>query len=104
MRSLVARSLVAFGLLVAVDLARAGERIISKYTSTARAKSLSFKDESNIPEGGFEALFSGFGGYRSILRVTNGAVLTSGSGKRRSICIRPPWPRAEELFLTRPTT
>jgi hypothetical protein len=65
-RSLVARSLVAFGLLVAADLALAGERIVSKYTSTAREKSLSFKDESDIPEGGFEALFSGFGGYRLV--------------------------------------
>jgi hypothetical protein len=64
MRNLVVRSLVAFGLLVAVDLVQAGERIVSKYTSTARAKSISFKDESAIPEGGFEALFSGFGGYR----------------------------------------
>lgn len=66
MRNLVVRSLVAFGLLAAVDLAQAGERIVSKYTSTARAKSLSFKDESDIPEGGFEALFSGFGGYRLV--------------------------------------
>jgi hypothetical protein len=64
MRNLVARSFVVFGLLMAVDLAVAGERIVSKYTSTARDKSLSFKDESDIPEGGFEALFSGFGGYR----------------------------------------
>jgi hypothetical protein len=66
MRSLVARLLVVFGLLVATDVALAGERIVSKYTSTAREKSLSFKDESDVPEGGFEALFSGFGGYRLV--------------------------------------
>ena len=30
----------------------AGERVLSKYTSTARAKSISFKDHSNVPEGG----------------------------------------------------
>lgn len=66
MHNLVVRSVVAFGLLVAVDLLQAGERIVSKYTSTARGKSLSFKDESDIPEGGFEALFSGFGGYRLV--------------------------------------
>jgi|GEM_PF-736278 len=66
MRKLNVRSLVAVGLLVAADLALAGERIVSKYTSTAREKSLSFTDESDIPEGGFEALFSGFGGYRLV--------------------------------------
>jgi hypothetical protein len=66
MRNRVIGLLVAFGLLVAADLAQAGERIVSKYTSTARAKSLSFKDESDVPEGGFEAVFSGFGGYRLV--------------------------------------
>jgi len=47
---------------------RAGpaERITSKYTSTARSKAVSFKDESNIPEGGFEAVFAGFGGYQLV--------------------------------------
>jgi hypothetical protein len=65
-RKLVARLFVAFVLLGVVDLAQAGERIVSKYSSTARAKSLSFKDESDIPEGGFEAVFSGYGGYRLV--------------------------------------
>lgn len=45
-------------------LRAADERIVSKYTSTARKNSLSFKDHSDVPEGGFEALFPGFGGYR----------------------------------------
>ena len=46
--------------------APAAERVVSKYTSTARSKALSFKDESNIPEGGFEAVFAGFGGYKLV--------------------------------------
>jgi hypothetical protein len=49
---------------LAVPGAAAGERVVSKYTSTARAKSLSFKDHSDVPEGGFEALFPGLGGYQ----------------------------------------
>jgi hypothetical protein len=46
------------------DRARAEEKIDSRYTSTARAKALSFKDHSKIPEGGFNALFAGLGGYQ----------------------------------------
>ena len=42
----------------------AAERVVSKYTSTARTKSISFKDHSDVPEGGFEALFPGHGGYQ----------------------------------------
>jgi hypothetical protein len=44
----------------------AAERFVSKYTSTARSKAISFKDHSKIPEGGFEAVFNGFGGYKLI--------------------------------------
>jgi hypothetical protein len=39
---------------------------VSKYTSTARSKAISFKDESNIPEGGFEAVFAGLGVYKLV--------------------------------------
>jgi hypothetical protein len=46
--------------------AEAAERVVSKYTSTARSKAISFKDESNIPEGGFEAVFAGLGGYKLV--------------------------------------
>lgn len=46
--------------------ASAAEPVVSKFTSTARAKALSFKDESNIPEGGFEAVFAGLGGYQLV--------------------------------------
>jgi hypothetical protein len=59
----MARALVTVALIALASRAKAGERIISKYTSTARAKALSFKDESSEPEGGFEAVFAGFGGY-----------------------------------------
>jgi hypothetical protein len=38
----------------------------SRYTSTARAKALSFHDQSHIPEGGFEAVFAGLGGYKLV--------------------------------------
>ena len=48
------------------ESALAEEKIDSRYTSTARAKALSFRDESNIPEGGFEAVFAGLGGYRLV--------------------------------------
>lgn len=42
----------------------AGERVVSKYTRTARAKSISFKNHSDVREGSFEALFPGNGGYQ----------------------------------------
>jgi hypothetical protein len=63
---LLARSLAILGLLVLGNHALADERVDSRYTSTARAKALSFKDESNIPEGGFEAVFAGLGGYKLV--------------------------------------
>jgi hypothetical protein len=56
--------LVVIATLSWCDRALAEDRVDSRYTSTARAKALSFKDESNIPEGGFEAVFAGLGGYR----------------------------------------
>ena len=62
----VARALVTLALIALSGRAEAGERIISKYSSTAPAKALSFKDESDIPEGGFEAVFAGFGGYKLV--------------------------------------
>jgi hypothetical protein len=53
-------------LVFAGHQALADERVDSRYTSTAHAKALSFKDESNIPEGGFEAVFAGLGGYQLV--------------------------------------
>jgi len=66
MRNSLARSLVIILLLATCAAALAGERIVSKYTSTARKKSLSFKEYSDEPEGGFEALFPGLGGYKLV--------------------------------------
>ena len=62
----VVRSLAVIALASWCDRALAEERIDSRYTSTARAKALSFKDESDIPEGGFEAVFAGLGGYQLV--------------------------------------
>jgi len=53
-------------LIALVSRAEGGERVVTKFTSTARAKSLSFKDESGEPEGGFEAVFAGFGEYKLV--------------------------------------
>ena len=39
------------------------ERIVSKYTSTARAKALSFHEGGGQEDEGFRALFPGLGGY-----------------------------------------
>lgn len=63
---LIARVLATIVLIALVSRAEAGQRVVTKYTSTARAKALSFKDESNEPEGGFEAVFAGFGGYKLV--------------------------------------
>jgi hypothetical protein len=63
---LIARSLAVLALLLLADRAHADERVDSRYTSTARAKALSFKDESKIPEGGFEAVFAGLDGYKLV--------------------------------------
>jgi hypothetical protein len=60
------RSFAVLALLTFACSARADERIDSRYTSTARAKALSFKDHSNIPEGGFEAVFAGLGDYKLV--------------------------------------
>ena len=57
---------VVLALIALAGPAQAAERIVSKYTSTARSKAISFKDHSNIPEGGFEAVFNGLGGYKLV--------------------------------------
>lgn len=61
--SIAAMALLLTGLTLQ-NAAAAGERVVSKYTSTERAHSISFKDHGDVPEGGFEALFPGFGGYQ----------------------------------------
>ena len=65
-RQLITGLLAILTLLMFSDRALGGERVDSRYTSTARAKALSYKDESNIPEGGFEAVFAGLGGYKLV--------------------------------------
>lgn len=47
-------------------MVQAAPLVTSKYTSTARSKAISFKDHSKIPEGGFEAVFAGLGGYKLV--------------------------------------
>jgi hypothetical protein len=64
-RDVFVRSLAAFVLLALGHRAAAADPV-SKYTSTARAKSISYKDYSNVPEGGFEAVFAGLGGYQLV--------------------------------------
>lgn len=66
MSNLLARSLVVVALLATCAGALAAEQIVSKYTSTARNKSLSLKDHRNVEEGGFEAVFQGHGGYQLV--------------------------------------
>jgi hypothetical protein len=50
--------------LISSNAWAAGERLVSKFTSTARAKSLSFKEFTGEGEDGFRALFAGLGGYQ----------------------------------------
>lgn len=62
----IVRGFAALALVTLAGRADAAERVVSKYTSTARAKAISFKDHSKIPEGGFEAVFAGLGGYKLV--------------------------------------
>lgn len=66
MRNFIARSLIVAVFLATCAAALAAEQIVSKYSSTARKKSLSFKDHSKVEEGGFEAVFQGHGGYQLV--------------------------------------
>jgi len=60
--AIVAIALVLTGL--ASQSSAAEERVVSKYTSTARAKSITFKEYTGAGPGGFEGLFPGLGGYQ----------------------------------------
>jgi len=62
----VAGVVTIFLVLAFAVAAKAAERAVSKFTSTARSKAIFFKDESKIPEGGFEAVFAGLGGYQLV--------------------------------------
>ena len=59
-------SLTILALLALAPAAPAAEQIVSKYTSTARKNALRYQDHSHVPEGGFEALFAGLGGYQLV--------------------------------------
>jgi hypothetical protein len=61
------RKLAIVFILVALtssDARAADERVISKFTSTAREKSIYFKKDEGEGTGGFEALFADLGGYQ----------------------------------------
>ncbi len=53
---------VIFVLLISVSFAFAGEKPISKYTSTAQKSAIKFHREKDDPSE-FDGLFRGFGGY-----------------------------------------
>ena len=62
----IGSSCLIFGIMAFGLTAAAAPPVTSKYTSTARSKSISYKDHSKIPEGGFEAVFAGLGGYQLV--------------------------------------
>lgn len=53
-------------LLLTTRVASAADRIVSRYTSTAKGKAISFKVHEDEPGGGFEGVFAGLGGYRLV--------------------------------------
>ncbi len=58
-------ALTAIGSLAACDAALAGERVLSKYTSTAERTSITFKyDDAEYDRSAFSGLFRGFDGYQ----------------------------------------
>jgi len=62
------RVLLSVSWLILGSLLVAGEspseRIVSKYSSTARAKSISFQETGEEGDPGFHGLFPGYGGYK----------------------------------------
>ena len=60
------RALMLASLMGLASITRAEESPVSKYTSTEREKSVSFRDVRSEPGGGFEGVFSGLGGYQLI--------------------------------------
>lgn len=56
--------LCLLGLLALAAPAAQAAEPTSKYTSTAQAKALSFKEHTDEPGGGFEGVFPGLGGYQ----------------------------------------
>jgi hypothetical protein len=62
-RALVSTAWLIFGLLLTAGESPL-ERIVSKYSSTARAKSISFQEGGIEGDPVFRGLFPGFGGYQ----------------------------------------
>ena len=62
-RALLPIAWVVTGLLVTAGTSPS-ERIVSKYSSTARAKSISWQETGAEGDPGFQGVFSGFGGYK----------------------------------------
>lgn len=61
-------ALVTFFLLAGMATLAAAEKekVISKYTSTARKSSISFKEDTGEATAGFKGVFRGLGGYQLI--------------------------------------
>ena len=62
-RALVSTVWLILGLLLTAG-EPPSELIVSKYSSTARAKSISFQEDGEEGDPGFRGLFPGFGGYK----------------------------------------
>jgi hypothetical protein len=62
-RALVSTVWLIIGLLLTAG-EPASERIVSKFSSTARAKSISYQETGEEGDPGFHGLFPGFGGYQ----------------------------------------
>jgi hypothetical protein len=62
-RALVSTAWLILGLLLTAG-EPPSERIVSKYSSTARAKSISFQETGEEGDPGFHGLFPGFAGYQ----------------------------------------
>lgn len=62
----IAVIMLAAGGLFSPNADAAGERVVSKFTSTSRAKSISFKEDKGETTAGFEGLFPGLGGYQLV--------------------------------------
>ena len=57
---------LVLGGMALVDAGAAGDGLVSKYTTTARAKAISFKEYTGEGPGGFTGLFPGLGGYQLV--------------------------------------
>ena len=104
-RALLSTTWLILGLLLTAG-ETPSERIVSKYSSTARAKSISFQETGEEGDPGFHGLFPGFGGYqleflggdeRSWINIKFGKQTVDLYSGRR-------WMRVTELFRTRRMT